>query len=180
MSEAISGLIQQTLQQSLENQTLNQNIQQKTNKKSFESYLQNDDKTKTQTTDPTSGSKMLDKLEQLQTDLAQKIQADSNKIKSNQLPNELLEGKSRLSLLKEAYSQMNETKMTSGFENRFMQVENEYKQVEALMKSDKDLSQGELLALQARLYQVSQHIEVMSKVVDQMSGGIKTVLNTNV
>ena len=44
----------------------------------------------------------------------------------------------------------------------------------------KNLSPGELLALQARLYQVSQHIEVMSKVVDQMAGGIKTVLNTNV
>ena len=48
------------------------------------------------------------------------------------------------------------------------------------MRSDKDLSSGELLGLQARLYQVSQHIDVMSKVVDQMTSGIKTILNTNV
>ncbi len=63
---------------------------------------------------------------------------------------------------------------------QFTQVESEFKQVESIMKSDKNLSPGELLALQARLYQVSQHIEVMSKVVDQMAGGIKTILNTNV
>ena len=48
------------------------------------------------------------------------------------------------------------------------------------MMSDRDLSTGELLGLQARLYQVSQHIEVMSKVVDQVTGGIKSILNTNI
>ena len=72
------------------------------------------------------------------------------------------------------------SKVTDNLAGRFTQVENEYKAVEDIMKSDKSLSQGELLALQARLYQVSQHIEVMSKVVDQMAGGIKTVLNTNI
>jgi hypothetical protein len=39
---------------------------------------------------------------------------------------------------------------------------------------------GELLGLQARLYQVSQQVEVMSKVIDQVTGGIKTILNTTV
>jgi hypothetical protein len=63
---------------------------------------------------------------------------------------------------------------------RFAQVENEWAQIESIMKSSKSLSTGELLGLQARLYQVSQHVEVMSKVVDQVTGGIKTILNTNV
>jgi hypothetical protein len=63
---------------------------------------------------------------------------------------------------------------------QFSKVEGEWHQLESIMKSDKDLSQGELLGLQARLYQVSQHVEVMSKVVDQVTGGVKTILNTNV
>jgi hypothetical protein len=84
-------------------------------------------------------------------------------------------------MLKEAYSKIgNTSKATTDLSGRFTQIESEYKQVESIMRSDKNLSPGELLALQARLYQVSQHIEVMSKVVDQMAGGIKTVLNTNV
>ena len=63
---------------------------------------------------------------------------------------------------------------------RLGQVENEWNQVEQIMRTSPDMSTGELLALQARLYQVSQHVEVLSKVVDQVTGGIKTILNTNV
>ncbi len=57
--------------------------------------------------------------------------------------------------------------------NRFSQTENEWLKLDNIMRSDKELSQGELLGLQARLYQVSQHIDVLSKVVDQMTGGVK-------
>ena len=86
-----------------------------------------------------------------------------------------------MGMLKDAYSQIpNTNKVTKDLGGKFIQVENEYKGVEAIMRSNSNLTPGELLALQARLYQVSQHIEVMSKVVDQMAGGIKTVLNTNV
>jgi hypothetical protein len=63
---------------------------------------------------------------------------------------------------------------------RFGQIETEWNQVEAIMRSNKDLSTSELLGLQARLYQVTQHVEVLSKVVDQVTGGVKTILNTNV
>jgi hypothetical protein len=63
---------------------------------------------------------------------------------------------------------------------RFGQVENEWNQVESVMRSNRELSTTELLGLQARLYQVTQHVEVLSKVVDQVTGGIKTILNTNV
>ena len=87
----------------------------------------------------------------------------------------------RMGMLKDAYGNIpNTSKVTSDMGGKFVQLENEYKGVKAIMTSSKNLSPGELLALQARLYQVSQHIEVMSKVVDQMAGGIKTVLNTNI
>jgi hypothetical protein len=194
MSEITSGIVSQIFQQTLENQTQKQPPPQGNGKRSFESYLQQTQETQqtgqtekptatTPTTQtPTSGVQMQSKLEQMQAELAQRFgQNPADKSKINMMLPELLDSKTRLGMLKEAYSKIgNTSKVTNDLGGRLAQVEGEYKQVESIMRSDKNLSPGELLALQARLYQVSQHIEVMSKVVDQMAGGIKTVLNTNV
>jgi hypothetical protein len=196
MSDMISGVAGQLFQQIVENQTLKQQSQTQNNR-SFESYLQQDTKPQTPTGDKTatptqavekttapatSGTEMQKKLDLMEAELAEKFkQTNQSQNNFNKMLPELLDSKTRLGMLKEAYSKIGDTsKVTSDLSGRFTQVENEYKQVEAIMKSDKNLSTGELLALQARLYQVGQHIEVMSKVVDQMAGGIKTVLNTNV
>jgi hypothetical protein len=192
MSEMVTSAATQIFQQMLESQGTAQ--QPAKSGKSFEQYLQQDQTlqtqevekvTPTQTVEKTQSTSNVDlqsKLNQLELDLSKKMQ------KSSQIPDDiskmmpdLTDAKTRLSLLKEAYSKVgNTSKVTSDLPGRMQQVEGEYKQVEEIMRSEKNLSQGELLALQARLYQVSQHIEVMSKVVDQMAGGIKTVLNTNI
>ena len=193
MSDMISGVAGQLFQQILENQTTRQQPQTQ-NKQTFESYLQqqdtktqSDNQTQTQTIEKTqqpttSGTEMQKKLDQMEAELADRFrETNQNQNNFNKMLPELLDSKSRLGMLREAYGKLGDTsKVTSDLSGRFTQVENEYKQVEAIMNSDKNLSTGELLALQARLYQVGQHIEVMSKVVDQMAGGIKTVLNTNV
>ena len=197
MSDMISGVAGQLFQQILENQNSLKQQPQSSGNRTFESYLQQDTKTQaptddksmiqTQTVDKpqnptTSGVEMQQKLDQMEAELANRFkQQNQNQTNVNKMMPELLESKSRLGLLKDAYSKIGDTsKMTKDLGGRFSQVENEYKEVESIMRSDKNLSTGELLALQARLYQVGQHIEVMSKVVDQMAGGIKTVLNTNI
>jgi hypothetical protein len=197
MSDMISGVAGKLFQQVLNNQGMNQQQPEVAGKKNFESYLQQDKTNQTQETPKvteqtqpvektqnptTNGVEMQQKLDQMQAELSDKFkQPNQEPSKINQMLPDLLDSKSRLGLLKEAYSKIgNTSKVTSNLSGRFSQVETEYKQVEAIMSSDKNLSTGELLALQARLYQVGQHIEVMSKVVDQMAGGIKTVLNTNV
>ncbi|MDH3493252.1 MAG: hypothetical protein OEM82_06850 [Acidobacteriota bacterium] len=179
MTEALAAAVQQLAQQT-SNQTVTSNPGPLTGSRSFETYLQQtggqDGKQA-----GISGSGIQDRLDKLEGDLADKLRSSNGKKTGpDMIPVELLDNKSRLGLLKEAYRQTETSGSAGGFESKFIQVENEYKQVEAIMSSEKDLSPGELLALQARLYQVSQHIEVMSKVVDQMAGGIKTVLNTNV
>jgi hypothetical protein len=97
---------------------------------------------------------------------------------------EYLDTKTRMSkfkdVLNQAVSSVGEMPQGKNVQGRFSQVEDEWLRLEGVMRSDKELSQGELLGLQARLYQVSQHIDVLSKVVDQMTGGVKTILNTNV
>lgn len=137
----------------------------------------------TQPSTSISGAKMDAKIGELQNNLQQKygeLGSNPNPQSKSDLIPELFYGKSRMGLLGEALQHVNKTPQGTELMNRFSQVEGEYKQLDAIMKSNKDLSPGELLGLQARLYQVGQHIEVMSKVVDQMAGGIKTILNTNV
>ncbi len=193
MSEMVSGAAKQIIQQIVENQGLKQ--QPTTSGKTFEQYLQQDKTLQTQEVEkttqiqqpekvqnPTSSTDIRERLNQLEADLAKKTtQPNVSQSELNKKFEELFTTKTRLGFLTDANNKMgNTSKVTDNLAGRFTQVENEYRAVEDIMKSDKSLSQGELLALQARLYQVSQHIEVMSKVVDQMAGGIKTVLNTNI
>lgn len=121
-------------------------------------------------------------LERMRAELTQRIETmppGSSKI--NALLPEFIDSRTRLGLLREAMNSVNRPgASTVDLRGRFAQVENEWSQIESIMKSNKSLSTGELLGLQARLYQVSQHVEVMSKVVDQVTNGIKTILNTNV
>lgn len=137
----------------------------------------------TQPTSGVSGVKLDAKINELQSDLQQKYSTlgnNPNPLSKNDLLPDLFYNKSKLGLLSDALKGVNSTPNKTEIMGRFTQVEGEYKQLDSIMKSNKDMSPGELLGLQARLYQVGQHIEVMSKVIDQMAGGIKTILNTNV
>lgn len=94
---------------------------------------------------------------------------------------EFLTSRTRLGMIREVFAKADASGASQTvWRDRFGQIETEWNQVEAIMRSDGDLSTPELLGLQARLYQVTQHVEVLSKVVDQVMGGIKTVLNTAV
>ena len=97
---------------------------------------------------------------------------------------EYLDTKTRMSafrnILNQAIGSNGNNPQATDIKGKFAQVENEWLKLDNVMRSDKELSQGEMLGLQARLYQVSQHIDVLSKVVDQMTSGVKTILNTNV
>jgi hypothetical protein len=120
-------------------------------------------------------------LERMRVDLMQRVGSlPPGSANVNALLPELIDTRTRLGLLKEAMSGTGNTPKGTDLRGQMSKVEGEWNQLEGVMKSGKDLSQGELLGLQARLYQVSQHVEVMSKVVDQLTSGIKTILSTNV
>jgi hypothetical protein len=63
------------------------------------------------------------------------------------------------------------------------QIEKANLRSDAVLKelaSNKDLSQGDLLVMQTMVYKAAQSTEVLSKVVDQVTGSVKTILSTNV
>lgn len=185
MSELISGIVSQQLQQVQESQAgVKQEPVQTKPGKSFESHLQDQvnktDGGKTgQTTAPTKSEKLQQIQEELQKNIAN---PNTDTAKTTQLLREIMgENGGRMSMLKEAYDKLGRSgKVPSDLRGNLVNTENEWNAVQSIMNSNQHLSQGELLALQQRLYMVSQHVEVMSKVVDQMAGGIKTVLNTNI
>lgn len=120
-------------------------------------------------------------LEHLRAELARRLDRIPTNDKSlDKFWPELMRTHTRMGMLREAMKGIDQTPTGTNLKGVFGKVESEWFNLEQIMRSDKDLSSGELLGLQARLYQVSQHIDVMSKVVDQMTGGIKTILNTNV
>ena len=120
-------------------------------------------------------------VDQLRKELSRRLSQMPGDAKSlDDVWPELLRTRTRMNLLREAMKGVDNTPTGTNLKGMFGKVEGEWFNLEKFMRSDKDLSSGELLGLQARLYQVSQHIDVMSKVVDQMTSGIKTILNTNV
>ena len=125
------------------------------------------------------------KLEAMRVDLTNRYQnLPAGAPKVSAIFPEYLDTKTRMSafnnILNQAIGSNGNTTQATDLKGRFSQVEGEWSKLDGIMRSDKELTQGELLGLQARLYQVSQHIDVLSKVVDQMSSGVKTILNTNV
>ena len=121
------------------------------------------------------------KLEQMRLDLMNRVERlPPGAPNVNALLPELIDTRTRLGMLRDVMSKSHGAPVGTDLRGRFGQVENEWNQVESVMRSNRELSTTELLGLQARLYQVTQHVEVLSKVVDQVTGGIKTILNTNV
>lgn len=184
MADPISGVAHGALSQHLDGEKMRQ--QGGAGGRSFESVLQQT-QTQTpesQTTNGIGAERAISgaKLEEMRQDLMQRIgNLPPGASNASALWPELIDTRTRLGMLRDVISRSGTgTPVGTDLRGRFGQIENEWYQVEGIMKSNKDLSTTELLGLQARLYQVSQHVEVLSKVVDQVTGGIKTILNTNV
>ena len=186
MADPVSGIAQNVLSQQSEGQRLQQ--QQGDGGRSFESVLRQQgagegpqgapQEAAPPAPPPVSGAK----LEQMRLDLMERVgRLPPGSPNVNALLPELLDSRTRLGMLRDVISKSNAPGSSgTDLRGRFGQIETEWNQVEAVMRSNKDLSTTELLGLQARLYQVTQHVEVLSKVVDQVTGGVKTILNTNV
>ncbi len=186
MSDAISGIVQKQVGSNMPGME-KQASQTNQGGRSFENILQNGGQQTTGTQSNHSIPSVTNdpKLNAMRIDLTNRLNSLPQGVPSTTaiLP-EFLDTKTSMSgfkkLLSEAMNGGLNKEQSQGVLGKFTGIEKESNELDAIMRSGKDLSQGELLGLQARLYQVSQHIDVLSKVVDQMTGGVKTVLNTNV
>lgn len=184
MSEFVTGIVQTQVEMQGAGAE-KQAVQQTQKGRSFESVLQKEGSQTTSDSDKTVSQLSDPKLEAGRQDLMERYQNLPEGVpKVSSIFPEYLDTKTKItdfrSYLNKAKESIGGIPNGSSIQGTFSGVESEWKNLTSIMESKKDLSQGELLALQAGLYQVSQHIEVLSKVVDQMTNGVKTVLNTNI
>ena len=64
--------------------------------------------------------------------------------------------------------------------DRLNAIEQQYQRSGALIQRLKDMDPKSLLNAQVQLYQLSENVELLSKVVDQLRSGAKTVMQTQV
>lgn len=64
--------------------------------------------------------------------------------------------------------------------SRVERAQGQLESVLALAQSGKTFSPAQLLALQVRIYQASQEVDLAGKVVEKATGGVKQVLQTQV
>ena len=64
--------------------------------------------------------------------------------------------------------------------DRLTSIATQFQQTGQLINNMQDTDPKSLLNVQIQIYQMSQNVEIMSKVVDQVNSGVKTVLTTQV
>jgi hypothetical protein len=64
--------------------------------------------------------------------------------------------------------------------DRLHSIEKQFQNSGELIKGVKGMDPHHMLKVQMQLYQVSENIELLSKVVDQVSSGVKTIFQTQV
>ena len=65
--------------------------------------------------------------------------------------------------------------------NRLASIDSQFQNAGNLMNSVKGMeSPGDLLKVQMQMYQLSENLELMSKVVEQVTSGVKSILQTQV
>lgn len=186
MAELISGILQKQLGGNAAGMEKQQSQNAQNNGgRSFESVMQKTNQPTSINTENPVGKAADPKLEAMRVDLTERYRNLPDGVpKVTAIFPEYLDTKTRMSsfktILNQAIGSNGNNPQATDIKGRFSQVENEWLKLDNVMRSDKDMSQGEMLGLQARLYQVSQHIDMLSKVVDQMTSGVKTLLNTNV
>jgi len=84
----------------------------------------------------------------------------------------------RQSLLSALFNGLDRHSFATDLQALLANLESQWTQLSAISQSGEKLSQSELLTLQSQVYDLSEEIAVLSKLVDEITGGVKTVLRT--
>ena len=125
---------------------------------------------------PASSAPVDSRIEQLKSELRQRLEQLPSAESANS-PLDLVDPEERMRLLRQALADPDSKGNIATAS--FARLEVDWREIETLITSSNDLSQQDLLILQARLYQLSEQIQLLSKMVDHLTNGVKTVMHTN-
>ena len=117
----------------------------------------------------------------LKADLSQRL-AKSEAASAHELfAVDMKEAKNAIANLTNRVSALPETSAFDPVRKRLANIDSQFQSVGKLLNSVQGTqNQADLMKLQVHMYQLSENLELMSKVVEQMTSGMKSVLQTQV
>jgi NAD+--asparagine ADP-ribosyltransferase len=88
--------------------------------------------------------------------------------------------RAELNKLTTAVNRMPDNKSSASIRDSLNSIESEYQNSTKLINDSKGMDMQALLKLQAQLYQMGENVQLLSKVVDQATSGVKTIFQTQV
>ena len=84
----------------------------------------------------------------------------------------------RVQNLVTAVNKLPQDQSTSPIRARLQSIEEQYQQSGKLIDNAKDMDPQSLLKIQMQMYQLSENVGILAKVVDQVNSGVKQILQT--
>ena len=117
----------------------------------------------------------------LQADLAQRVQKMGTTSPADLFAVNITTAKEGVQRLTNRVNALPKTPAFEPIRQRLASVDAQYRQAGDLLSSlDGKQSQGDLMKIQVQMYQLTENLELMSKVVEQVSSGVKSILQTQV
>ena len=94
---------------------------------------------------------------------------------------DLRELRGRLDVVTRQVAAVPKTPASDAVQNRLLRIESQFQRANKVIQGlGSATSPQEMLQVQMQMYQMTQNVELMAKFVEQMTGGVKSILQTQV
>lgn len=116
----------------------------------------------------------------LETALRKRLSQTTATNPSHLFATDMRAARANLNRLNTTVNKMPENKSSTSIRDSLSLIESQYQQSAKLIGGSKSMDLQSLLKIQAELYRMSENINVLSKVVDSVTSGVKTIFQTQV
>ena len=115
----------------------------------------------------------------LQADLRRRLEQTQAKNAADLFRGDHRANQSAIDSLSRRIREVPQSPLADGLKQRLVSIESQYVEAGRLLDATTSLdSPRELMKVQVHMYRLAQNIELVSKVVEQVTGGIRTILQT--
>jgi hypothetical protein len=123
----------------------------------------------------------LEQKKVLQADLSQRLAQTKPASAQELFATNMTDAKKGIEHLTSRVDALPETPAFDPVRQRLASIDSQFQSVGRLLKSAQgSKNEADLMNLQMHMYQLSENLELMSKVVEQMTSGVKSILQTQV
>ena len=117
----------------------------------------------------------------LQAELSQRVEKLGTTTSTDLFATHITQAKQGIEHLTNRVNALPKTPAFEPFRQRLASIDAQYQQAGQLVSSvDGKQNPGDLMKIQIQMYQLTENLELMSKVVEQVTSGMKSILQTQV